>query len=85
MDADAIRRVAEMTGQDVREVASGFAEGELRRKFVVNELLEAGIDGAELVDLVVRLTGLPRRDAIELIAAERAAGAHEPEGPSRPP
>ena len=84
MDADEIRWIAEKTGLDVREVAAGFEEGELRRKVVVDELLEAGIGGAELVDLVMRLTGLPRHETLALIAAERATGAHAPDAPSPP-
>ena len=83
MDADEIRWIAETTGLDVREVAAGFEEGELRRKVVVDELLEAGIEGPELLDLVMRLTGLPQHDARALIAAERATG-HEPEAPTPP-
>ena len=84
VDPDDIRWIAETTGLDVAEVAAGFEKGDLRRKVVVDELLDAGIEGAELVDLVMRLTGLPRDEALELIAAERAAGAHEPDA-SPPP
>jgi hypothetical protein len=81
--ADEIRWLAETTGLDVREVEAGLAEGDLRRRVVVDELIEAGLAGPELLDLVMRLTGLPRDDAIELIAAERATGEHEPE--AQPP
>ena len=84
MDPDDIRWIAETTGLDVDEVAAGFEKGDLRRKVVVDELLEAGIDGAELVDLVMRLTGLPRHEALELIAAERATAEHEPNAPPPP-
>jgi len=79
--ADEIRWLAETTGLDVREVQEGFEKGDLRRKVVVDELLEAGIEGQELLELVIRLTGLPRAEAIGLIAAERATGEHEPEAP----
>jgi hypothetical protein len=81
--ADEIRWLAETTGLDVSDVEAGFAEGDLRRKVVVDELLEAGLAGPELLDLVMRLTGLPRDDAIALIAGERATGEHEPE--AQPP
>lgn len=81
MDADEIRWIAETTGLDVREVEAGFEKGALRRKIVVDELLEAGIEGPELVDFVMRLTGLLRHEALELIAAERAEGGHEPAVP----
>ena len=83
MGADEIRWLAETTGLDVRDVEAGLAEGDLRRKVVVDELIEAGLAGPELLDLVMRLTGLPRDEAIELIAAERATGGHEPE--AQPP
>ena len=82
--ADEIRWLAETTGLDAREVAAGLAEGDLRRRVVVDELIEAGVSGPELLELVMRLTGLPRDEAVELIAAERATGEHEPEA-QRPP
>ena len=81
VDADEIRWLAETTGLDVQEVQAGFREGELRRKVVVDELLEAGVEGPELLDLVIRLTGLARPEADQLIAAERATGEHEPDAP----
>ena len=83
MGADEIRWLAETTGLDVRDVEAGLAEGDLRRKVVVDELIEAGLTGPELLDLVMRLTGLPQDEAIALIAAERATGEHEPE--AQPP
>jgi hypothetical protein len=36
----------------------------------VFELVDAGFTGRELVEMVVALTGLPTREARELIAAE---------------
>jgi len=81
VNGDEIRWLAETTGLDVGEVEAGFEAGERRRKIVVDELLEAGIEGPELLDLVIRLTGLPREEAVELIAAERATGEHAPEVP----
>ncbi|HLM34266.1 MAG TPA: hypothetical protein VK278_00670 [Gaiellaceae bacterium] len=81
MDPEEIRWLAETTGLDVREVQEGFEKGDLRRKVVVDELLEAGLEGQELLELVIRLTGLSRAEAIRLIAAERATGEHEPEAP----
>jgi hypothetical protein len=82
--ADEIRWLAETTGLDAREVEAGLAEGDLRRRVVVDELIEAGISGPELLELVMRLTGLPRDEAVELIAAERATGEHEPEAQRQP-
>jgi hypothetical protein len=76
-----IRWLAETTGVDVREVEAGFEKGNLRRKIVVDELLEAGFEGQSLVEFVMRITGLPREEAVELIAAERETGEHEPEAP----
>ena len=81
MKGDEIRWLAETTGVDVGEVEAGFEAGDRRRKIVVDELLEAGIEGPELLDLVIRLTGLSREEAVELIATERATGEHAPEVP----
>jgi hypothetical protein len=81
VNGDEIRWLAETTGLDEREVEAGFEAGDRRRKIVVDELLEAGLEGPELLDLVIRLTGLPREQAAGLIAAERATGDHEPEVP----
>ena len=81
MNGDEIRWLAETTGLDVGEVEAGFEAGDRRRKIVVDELLEAGIEGPELLDLVIRLTGLSREESVELIATERATGEHAPEVP----
>jgi len=61
--------LAARTGTPLDQVERGLEEGERRRAFVVAELLEAGVTGAELLDLVVRLTGLDAAGARELIAA----------------
>jgi hypothetical protein len=62
--------LAEHTGLDLDEVEKGLEEGRLRRHVVVAELVDAGYTGRELVEMVVALTGLPPREARELIAAE---------------
>jgi hypothetical protein len=62
--------LAEHTGLDLDEVEKGLEEGRLRRHAIVLELVEAGLTGRELVGMVVALTGLPAREARELIAAE---------------
>lgn len=53
------------------EVEHGLDEGARRRAFVVDELLEAGVRGAELLEFVVRLTGLDEPSARALIAAHQ--------------
>jgi hypothetical protein len=50
--------LAEATGSPATQVADELALGERRRAFVVAELREAGLTGAELFDAAVRLTGL---------------------------
>ena len=62
--------LAEHTDLDPDEVEKGLEEGRLRRHAVVFELVDAGLTGRELVAMVVALTGLPPREARELIAAE---------------
>jgi len=62
--------LADHTDLDQTEVERGLEEGRLRRAAVVFELIDAGYTGRELVELVVSLTGLPAREARELIAAE---------------
>jgi non-ribosomal peptide synthetase component F len=76
-DQDLAAWLAARTGSPVDEVARGLEEGTRRRDFVVEELLEAGLTGGELLGLVVRLTGLDEAEARELIAA------HQPGEPPR--
>ena len=61
--------LASRTGAPLDEVERELGEGARRRAFVVDELLEAGLTGAELLDLVVRLTGLDEASARALIAS----------------
>jgi hypothetical protein len=63
--------LAARIGAPLDEVERGLDEGTRRRAFVVDELLEAGVAGAELLDFVVRLTGLDEAGARALIAARR--------------
>jgi len=63
------RWLATHSDADVIQVEAELAEGELRREFVVDELLAAGYDGSELLDLATRLTGLTIGSAKTLIAA----------------
>lgn len=61
--------LAAQTHSDLEQVEAELELGERRRAFVVDELAEAGFTGAELLDLVMRLTGLDRGGAKALIAA----------------
>jgi hypothetical protein len=65
--------LAAATGTDVEQVHREREEGERRRNFVADELIEAGFTGAALVDGVMRLTGLDESQARALIA-ERMKG-----------
>jgi streptomycin 6-kinase len=62
--------LAEHTDLQPDEVEKGLEEGRLRRQAVVFELVDAGLTGRELLEMVVALTGLPAREARELIATE---------------
>ena len=72
-EQEAVGWLAEHTGLDLEEVERGLEEGNRRRQAVVRELVEAGYTGRELVALVASLTGLPPREARELILAEAPA------------
>lgn len=61
--------LAAATGSDASEVAAELAEGDRRRAFIVDELLDAGYREGELLELVERLTGLDDAQARALIAA----------------
>ena len=89
MDQDPVQHelaswLAAQTLSDPEQVEAELELGERRRAFVVDELAEAGFTGAELLDLVMRLTGLDRGSAKALIAA-RAEQAHTDPGPEAVP
>ena len=69
MTDDSTSWLAEATQSDPQEVAAELDEGERRRTFVVDELLDAGYRNGELLELAVRLTGLDDSHARALIAA----------------
>lgn len=60
--------LAAATDADPAQVEAEIANGERRRSFVVDELLEAGFTGPALHEFVLRLTGLGPDDAETLIA-----------------
>ena len=55
--------LAAATGDDPVRVAAELELGERRREFVFNELVEAGYTGGDLLDFLVRLTGMSAHDA----------------------
>ena len=59
--------LAAATGVDVEQVHREREEGERRRTFVADELIEAGFTGPALLDGVMRLTGLDEAEARALI------------------
>ena len=76
--------LAAATDGDLARVETELAEGERRRAFVVDELLEAGFTGHALRDLVLRLTGVGHAEAEALIAArERLVDRERVETPKR--
>lgn len=60
--------LAAQTHTDAEQVEAELEVGERRRAFVVNELVEAGFAGSELLELVIRLTGVDSARAQALIA-----------------
>jgi hypothetical protein len=70
---DVVPWLATATGSDPSTVAAELTEGERRREFVVDELIDAEFEPSELLTLVVRLTGLPDAEARALIAARQAS------------
>jgi len=66
--------LAAQTHSNPEQVEAELEIGERRRAFVVDELVEAGFTGGELLDLVLRLTGLDRAGAKALIAARAEVG-----------
>jgi hypothetical protein len=74
-DQTIARWLAVHTDADVIQVETELAEGELRREFVVDELIAAGYEGSELLDLAARLTGLTTGGAKALIVARRDVAA----------
>ncbi len=67
-DVDLDEWLAAATGTDVEQVHRELEEGQRRRNFVADELIEAGFTGPALLDGVMRLTGLDDAQARALIA-----------------
>jgi hypothetical protein len=65
--------LAARTDTDTSQVAAELELGRRRREHVVDELVEAGFTGSELLDHVVRLTGVDRSTARSLIAPRTQA------------
>jgi hypothetical protein len=61
--------LAAQTHTDVEQVEAELEVGERRRRFVVDELVEAGFTGSELLELLMGLTGVDSARAQALIAA----------------
>ena len=83
MDEDVAVWLATATGMDPGEVAADLELSRWRRDFVVRELVEAGYERHQAIDLVVRLTGADENDARVLVDAELARAAAAEETPRR--
>ena len=83
-DQEAIDWLAEQTGQSRDAIEQGFEKGRLRRRAVVTELVEAGIVGPALLEMVVRLTGFPPDEARQLIAVEAPGALEDPAAGDHP-
>ncbi len=67
--------LAQATGLDADDVSRQLEEGERRRTFVADELIEAGFAGAALLDGVMRLTGLDEEQTQALIDTRGGTGS----------
>jgi hypothetical protein len=67
VNRDVAQWLAAATGEDPAAVAAELDVGERRRAFVFNELTEAGYTGPDLLDYLMRLTGIDERQARALI------------------
>jgi hypothetical protein len=67
--------LAAQTKSDAGQVEAELEEGERRRAFVVDELIDAGYAGSELLDFATRLTGLTDAGVQALVAARAELGA----------
>ncbi len=75
--------LAAATGEDPADVAAELELGERRRAFVFNELSEAGYAGADLLDYLMRLTGIDQREAKALISEHEQRSARPTDVPPR--
>ena len=57
-DESVVGFLAVATGTPPEQVEEELTEGARRRAFVIDELIDAGLSGTELLDTAVRLTGL---------------------------
>jgi hypothetical protein len=72
-DPDLAQWLARATGTELEVVVRELREAALRRSFVVDELLEAGLAGPVLLDAVLRLTGVSLGDARALVEAHASS------------
>ncbi|MGZ4333201.1 MAG: hypothetical protein ACXVRJ_02865 [Gaiellaceae bacterium] len=66
-DESVVEFLAHATGTPADQVEEELMVGARRRAFVVDELTEAGLTGAELLGAVIRLTGLDDAQARRLL------------------
>lgn len=77
-DAGLTKWLAARTQTDPEQIEAELQLGERRRAVIVDELVAAGLAGSELLEQVMRLTGLDAAGARALIAARSgAAGSGE--------
>jgi len=69
VDPELAAWLATRTQTEAEQVEAELEVGERRRAFVVDELVEAGFTGRELLDRVMQLTGVDPERARALIAA----------------
>lgn len=80
VDPDLATWLAAQGDADRDQVAAELEVGARRRAFVVDELVDAGFTGAQLVVLTMQITGVDDAGAQALIAARAEAEPHASEG-----
>jgi hypothetical protein len=66
-DGSVVEFLADATDTPAAQVADELTLGAARRAFVVDELLDAGLTGGELLGATMRLTGLDEPQALRLL------------------
>jgi len=72
-DSSLVRWLAQQTATPEQVIQEELEVAAARRAFVVEKLLDAGLSESAVLDVTMRLTGISRRDALELIQAHSLA------------
>ena len=84
IDPDLASWLAAQGEVDAEQVAAELELGARRRAFVVDELVDAGFEGAQLIELTMGLTGTDSAGAQKLIAARLELEPNAPDQAAAP-